>query len=167
MTSSIEITSSSDPALVPFDRLVEILLAAFAFQDDIVDPPSSAKSVNIAELQWRFARDKLFLAHDSAGRVIGQVWIEDVGKDAYLYKLSVDPSIQGGGIGKALVEAACAHAEKVGKANMRLHVRVELTGNIAFFKSRGFEIAGEGVHDGYDRTTFWKMARTLQMAKSA
>lgn len=132
MTSSIEITSPSDPALVPFDRLVEILLAAFAFQDDIVDPPSSAKSVNIAELQWRFARDTLFLAHDSAGRVIGQVWIEDVGKDAYLYKLSVEPSIQGGGIGKALVEAACAHAEKAGKANMRLHVRVELTGNIAF-----------------------------------
>ena len=127
----------------------------------------SAKSFNIAELQWRFARDTLFLAHDSAGRVIGQAWIEDVGKDAYLYKLSVDPSIQGGGIGKALVEAACAHAEKAGKANMRLHVRVELTGNIAFFKSRGFEIAGEGVHDGYDRTTFWKMARPLQMAKSA
>ncbi len=167
MTSSIEITSPSDPALVPFDRLVEILLAAFAFQDDIVDPPSSAKSVNIAELQWRFARDTLFLAHDSADRVIGQVWIEDVGKDAYLYKLSVEPSIQGGGIGKALVEAACAHAEKAGKANMRLHVRVELTGNIAFFKSRGFEIAGEGVHDGYDRTTFWKRARPLQMAKSA
>ena len=167
MTSSIEITSPSDPALVPFDRLVEILLAAFAFQDDIVDPPSSAKSVNIAELQWRFARDTLFLAHDSADRVIGQVWIEDVGKDAYLYKLSVGPSIQGGGIGKALVEAACAHAEKAGKANMRLHVRVELTGNIAFFESRGFEIAGEGVHDGYDRTTFWKMARPLQMAKSA
>ena len=163
MTSNIQIYQVENPDDVPFERLVEILLAAFAFQDDIVDPPSSAKSVSISELQWRFARDTLLLARDQNGLVVGQVWIEDVGVDAYLYKLSVDHAIKGAGIGKALVEAACAFAAKRGKAKMRLNVRVELKDNIAFFKSRGFEIAGEGVHDGYDRTTFWKMARDLSV----
>lgn len=161
MTSSIQISRAENPADVPFERLVEILLAAFAFQDGLVDPPSSAKSVSVSELQWRFARDALFLAHDRDGNVIGQIWIEDIGKDAYLYKLSVDPAIKGGGIGKALVEAACAFARSKDKEKMRLHVRVELEGNIAFFKAQGFEIAGAGVHDGYDRTIFWKMARDL------
>jgi len=161
MTSSIEITVPQVPENVPFERLVEILLAAFAFQDDIVDPPSSAKSVTVSELQWRFARDSLFLAIDPSGKVVGQIWVEDIGKDAYLYKLSVDPAIKGGGIGKALVETACDFAAKRGKEKMRLHVRVELEDNIAFFRSRGFEIAGEGIHGGYDRPTFWKMARDL------
>ena len=163
MTSSIQITVAQVPEKVPFDRLVEILLAAFAFQDGIVDPPSSAKSVNVSELQWRFARDTLILAHDQNGTVVGQVWIEDIGKDAYLYKLSVAPAIKGGGIGRALVEAACAFAAKNGKEMMRLHVRVELRDNIAFFRAHGFEIAGEGIHDGYDRPTFWKMARRLSV----
>lgn len=95
MTSSIEITHINDPDDVSFERLVEILLAAFAFQDDIVDPPSSAKSVSVSELQWRFARDTLFVARDGKGNIIGQIWIEDVGKDAYLYKLSVDPAVKG------------------------------------------------------------------------
>ncbi|MBO6579236.1 MAG: GNAT family N-acetyltransferase [Thalassospira sp.] len=162
MTSSIEITHINAPDDVPFERLVEILLAAFAFQDDIVDPPSSAKSVSVSELQWRFARDTLFVARDGNGNIIGQIWIEDVGKDAYLYKLSVDPAVKGAGIGKALVEAALAFARDRGKQHMRLSVRIELEDNIAFFKSRGFEIVGEGVHDGYDRTTFWKMACDLR-----
>ena len=161
MTSSFQISRVENPSDVPFERLVEILLAAFAFQDGIVDPPSSAKSVSVSELQWRFARDTLFLAYNRDGDGVGQIWIEDSGKDAYLYKLSVDPVIKGGGIGKALVEATCAFAKDRGKESMRLHVRVELTDNIAFFTSRGFEIAGEGIHDGYDRTTFWKMARDL------
>ncbi|AXO16019.1 GNAT family N-acetyltransferase [Thalassospira indica] len=162
MTSSIEITHINAPDEVSFERLVEILLAAFAFQDDIVDPPSSAKSVSVSELQWRFARDTLFVARDGNGNIIGQIWIEDVGKDAYLYKLSVDPEVKGSGIGKVLVEAACAFARDRGKQYMRLSVRIELEDNIGFFKSRGFAIAGEGVHDGYDRTTFWKMARDLR-----
>lgn len=136
-------------------------MAAFAFQDGMVDPPSSAKSVTVSELQWRFARDRLFLATDEAGAVVGQVWVEDTGKDAYLYKLSVDIDIKGRGIGKALVAAACDDAARRGMENMRLHVRVELTDNIAFFRSRGFEVVGEGRHEGYDRTTFLKMARDL------
>lgn len=164
MTSSIEITVPQVPENVRFERLVEILLAAFAFQDDIVDPPSSAKSVTVSELQWRFARDTLFLATDGQGTVVGQIWIEDVGKDAYLYKLSVDPAIKGAGIGKALVEVACDFARQRGKEKICLNVRIELVDNIAFFRSRGFEIVGEGVHDGYDRTTFWKMARDVNMS---
>ena len=68
MTSSIEITHINAPDDVSFERLVEILLAAFAFQDDIVDPPSSAKSVSVSELQWRFARDTLLVARDGSGR---------------------------------------------------------------------------------------------------
>ncbi|OSQ46849.1 GNAT family N-acetyltransferase [Thalassospira alkalitolerans] len=161
MATNIKITTPSDPTLVPFGRLVDILQAAFADQDDIVDPPSSAKLVDVVELKWRFSRDQLFLAQDAAARVVGQIWVEDVGKDAYLYKLAVDPALKGGGIGKLLVETACDYAKKAGKDNMRLHVRIELVGNVAFFESRGFEVAGEGIHDGFERTTFWKMARRL------
>lgn len=161
MATNIKITTPSDPTLVPFGRLVDILQAAFADQDDTVDPPSSAKLVDVVELKWRFSRDQLFLAQDAAARVVGQIWVEDVGKDAYLYKLAVDPALKGGGIGKLLVETACDYAKKAGKDNMRLHVRIELVGNVAFFESRGFEVAGEGIHDGFERTTFWKMARRL------
>ena len=98
MATNIKITTPSDPTLVPFGRLVDILQAAFADQDDTVDPPSSAKLVDVVELKWRFSRDQLFLAQDAAARVVGQIWVEDVGKDAYLYKLAVDPALKGGGL---------------------------------------------------------------------
>ncbi|MCC9624412.1 GNAT family N-acetyltransferase [Thalassospira sp. MA62] len=161
MASSTIITVVQNPQDVPFERLVDILIAAFAGQDGIVDPPSSANSVTVSELQWRFARDQLFVARDQDRQVIGQVWVEDVGRDAYLYKLSVDPAFRGRGIGKKLIETACEYARNQGKNDMRLHVRIELKANIALFRACGFDIIGEGRHDGYDRATFWKMARAL------
>ncbi|WP_417803895.1 hypothetical protein [Thalassospira lucentensis] len=84
------------PEEFSFDRLVQLPMTAFGYQDGMVDPPSSVKSVNISEQQWRFARDGLFLAQDKEGNTLGQVWIEDPGKDAYLYKLSFDPLVKGG-----------------------------------------------------------------------
>ncbi|PKR55716.1 GNAT family N-acetyltransferase [Thalassospira marina] len=164
MSTNLQITELLSPDISDFDRLVVILKEAFAFQDGIVNPPSSVSRVDSAELQWRFDRDTVLVARDVAnnGFIIGQVWIEQGVDDAYFYKMSVDPACHGRGIGQALINAALDHVAKTGRlTKARLHVRKELAGNIAFFTRCGFAITGEGNHPGFDAPTYVIMTRDI------
>ncbi len=164
MSENLRISELQSPDIADFECLVAILKDAFAFQDGIVNPPSSVTRVDVAELQWRFDRDIVLVARDmeNEGAIIGQVWIEQTADDAYLYKLSVDKNSHGRGIGRALVNAALEHVARhstISKA--RLNVRKELDGNIAFFTRCGFAITGNGTHDGFDQPTFYIMTRDI------
>ncbi|OKH88821.1 N-acetyltransferase [Thalassospira sp. TSL5-1] len=164
MSTNLHISELLSPDISDFDRLVAILKDAFAFQDGIVNPPSSVTRVDTAELQWRFDRDTVLVARDmnSGGSIIGQVWIEQTPEDAYLYKLSVDKAAHGQGIGRALVQAALDHVARHSTiAKARLNVRKELDGNIAFFQRCGFAITGNGTHEGFDQPTFFIMTRDI------
>lgn len=154
MKAAYQISRPDQKTDVPFDHLVLMLKGAFAGQTGIVTPPSSAEKVDVAELSWRFDRDAVFLARDPAGNVIGQVWFEDRGEEGYLYKLAVDPVAKGTGVGRALVAAVIDHARQIGKQSVRLHVRKELTGNIAFFEANGFAVTSDGFHEGFDTPTY-------------
>ncbi|RCK52265.1 hypothetical protein TH25_06995 [Thalassospira profundimaris] len=164
MSTNLHIAQLVSPDISDFDRLVVILKEAFAFQDGIVNPPSSVTRVDTAELQWRFERDTVLVARDMdrGGVIIGQVWIEQTPEDAYLYKLSVDKAAHGQGIGRALVQAALEYVARNSTiSRARLNVRKELDGNIAFFKRCGFAITDTGTHDGFDQPTFFIMTRDI------
>tara|TARA_R110002012_G_scaffold206588_1_gene376526 strand:+ start:405 stop:944 length:540 start_codon:yes stop_codon:yes gene_type:complete len=164
MSTNLRIEPLLNPDIAVFERLIVILKAAFAFQDGIVNPPSSVTRVDVAELQWRFQRDAVLVARDGQNEnaIIAQIWIETTPEDAYIYKMSVDPAYHGKGIGRALMDAACDYVVQKGAVSrLRLNVRRELTGNVAFFQHCGFVTTGEGVHSGFTEPTYWIMTRDI------
>ena len=59
-------------------------------------------------------------------------------------------------LARQLFDHAEKRARNLALPCIELGSRVELTENHAIFRSMGFEICGEGMHEGFDRpTTFW------------
>jgi len=85
----------------------------------------------------------LLVARDSAGRRIGHVRLDDEGDGGWhLSMLTVDPSLQDGGHGRALIDASEAWARTRGARRMHmsvLHLRDEL---IAWYGRRGYRPTG-------------------------
>lgn len=68
---------------------------------------------------------------------------------ARMYSLAVEPSLQGRGIGKALIEAAEKDALGKGVVSMRLEVRMDNAGAIALYRKLGYHDFGV-LPDYYD-----------------
>lgn len=66
--------------------------------------------------------------------------IEEVGTDAHLEQLSVDPRHAGRGVGRALVEAALAWAREQGYPGMTLCTFADVPFNAPFYRSCGFVV---------------------------
>lgn len=82
-----------------------------------------------------------YMAED--GRMLGCVNLQNNERGVYLGMFSVEPELQGGGIGKKLLQAADDHARKIGASHIYMYVislREEL---INWYKRYGFEETGE------------------------
>jgi ribosomal protein S18 acetylase RimI-like enzyme len=92
----------------------------------------------IAEL---LAKDAFLVAEDEGG-VAGAVYVKITGERGYFGMLSVDPSRQRGGLGRALVEAAERHCRDRGCTIMDLvvvNLRIELP---PIYRKLGYEETG-------------------------
>lgn len=80
---------------------------------------------------------------NAAGTIIGCVYLQQKGDALYLGMLTVDPGLQGSGIGKELLKAAEEYGREVGckKVTMTvISVRHEL---ISWYERHGYVITGE------------------------
>lgn len=138
---------SPDDDLVPVH---DLLTAAFAYMEGVVDPPSSLARMGPAGL--------------AAAAAQGELWVLGPGPDAcmlltpradtlYLGKLAVAGSRRGAGLARVMTGHALARARALGLPSVTLETRVELTANQAAFRRMGFEEAGRTAHSGYDRPT--------------
>lgn len=78
-----------------------------------------------------------------AGRILGCVNLQLHENRVYLGMFSVDPDLQGGGIGKRILQAAEEYARSVGAASIYMSVisvRAEL---IAWYQRHGYADTGE------------------------
>lgn len=88
-------------------------------------------------------RQALILAHDGAGVLVGCVLVHDKGANlAYLGMLTVHPDLQSNGLGRALLEAAEAHARGLGAAFMEMTVIKQRRELIAWYLRRGYADTG-------------------------
>jgi GNAT superfamily N-acetyltransferase len=81
--------------------------------------------ISVAEVRAMFAKGTFLVAPDYAGAI----YVELRGSRAYFGLLSVDPTRQGGGVGRALVAAAEDYARVAGCSHMDIRVvnlRLEL-----------------------------------------
>lgn len=142
--------------------LLELLRAAFAYQEHRVSPRSSAYSLSVESLAKKAADEHLFLA-SLGGELAGCVFATDRGHLLYVSKLAVWPHLQRLGIGRSLMSAAESFARESRHLILELESRIELTENHRTFESLGFSKISEHAHEGYDRPTFIRMQRRLSV----
>lgn len=80
--------------------------------------------------------------------MIGSLYAARKDDALYLTRLAVAPAWQRRGVGRALMQAAGAEARRAGATRLLLRVRVNLSGNLAYFQAMGFVRIGTGQDPG-------------------
>lgn len=78
------------------------------------------------------------VAEDGTGRLVGFVHVLEDGDGAHLEQVSVLPDHGRRGIGRVLVEAACAGARERGHRSITLRTFADVPWNAPFYRSAGF-----------------------------
>jgi GNAT superfamily N-acetyltransferase len=146
------IVRRAPPEFGDWERVRALILAAFAYMETRIDPPSSALRLTAQSMKADADKGALLLA-ERDGDLVGCVFAQTKGDALYIGKLAVRPGLQGEGIGRKLVDAARAEARRLGLGMLELQTRVELTENHATFARMGFVKTGESAHQGFDRPT--------------
>lgn len=87
---------------------------------------------------------RMVLAEDGAtGTLLGTMLVEDEGEHAYVGMLSVEPTLQAGGVGKALLREAERIAEReLGRARLRMTVIEQRPELLSYYARRGYAPTG-------------------------
>ena len=140
------------PDFGDWERIRALILAAFAYMDSRINPPSSALRLTAPSMKADADKGALLIA-ERADDLVGCVFAQVKGDALYIGKLAVRPGLQGAGIGRKLVDAAREEARRRGLVMLELQTRVELTENHATFARMGFVKTAETAHEGFDRPT--------------
>jgi GNAT superfamily N-acetyltransferase len=143
-------------------RVIPVVNAAFAIETFIQGPRTNENQM--AEMMQTGA---FLVLQDETGSVLASVFVELRGDRGYFGMLAVDPSRQGKGVGRAMVEAAESHCRRQGCVAMDISVlslRPEL---VPFYNKLGYvETAREPFHashlvkDGFECLSI-VMSKTL------
>ena len=129
-------------------RLIPMINAAFSIEEFLEGDRTD--EVRLAETM---AKGSILLAEDDSGNLLGCVYFELRGQRGYLGMLAVDPTQQGRGLARRLVEAAEDHLRAAGCSEVEiivLNMRPEL---LPIYRRFGFVDAG---------TTPFKTSRPLK-----
>lgn len=141
-------------------ELLALIMASFAYMDEVIDPPSSAHRLTPASLAQK-ARDEIGFVAVENGKLVGCVFCKLESASLYVGKLAIAPSHQRRGLGRRLLAAAEETARKNGLLTLRLETRIELAANHLAFSRWGFEKTAENSHPGYSRVTSIEMQKRL------
>jgi GNAT superfamily N-acetyltransferase len=141
-------------------KLLELLHAAFAYQNARIDPPSSLYKLDAQSLCQKAGEENLFLAFEGE-ELIGCAFARMKPASVYVGKVAVWPARQGQGIGRLLMHAVENFAQSTGKPILELDTRIELVENHKTFSALGFVKVAEYSHPGYTRTTSITMQKAL------
>ena len=85
----------------------------------------------------------LTMRENEAGEIVASVWLEPAAADVYyLGMLTVNPRLQAGGFGRALLERAESFAAAAGARRMQLTVIDQRDSLIAWYERRGYRRTG-------------------------
>jgi GNAT superfamily N-acetyltransferase len=145
------------------ERAEEIHLltqAAFAGYTAL-DPPSGAAREDLARVAADLRKGGGAVA-ELEGRPVGCLrWrIADDG-DLHVRRVAVRPDLQRHGVGRSLMLCSEDEARRRGCEGVFVGVRLALPGNLAFYRSLGYEVTGEHRHDGYAHTTWLGLRKRL------
>jgi GNAT superfamily N-acetyltransferase len=149
-----------DDSFGRWSELLELILAAFAYMDGRIDPPSSALGLTQEALK-RKAQDEIGYAALDGEVLKGCMFLRPEVNSLYLGKLAIAPEAQRKGTGRALLQIAEAVAGGLRLGTIRLDTRIELIDNHAVFGAWGFVKTAEKSHPGFDRVTYIEMRKMI------
>jgi len=144
-----------DPGLA---AALDLVRAAFAVMDGVVDPPSSIHRLDMAGMVRAATGGEVWVIGDPPAACVTLTPGEG---HLYLGKLAVAEAARGRGLARRLVELARTRARDLGLPEVRLQTRVELAGNQAAFRAMGVREVGRTAHPGYGRPTSITYARAV------
>ena len=143
--------------------IVALVNAAFALERAFVDRDRT----DATEIAAMMTRGSFFVVDDDAGRLLAAMYLERRAIDrVYLGMLSIQPSNQGRGLGRAMMAAAEAQAHAWGATALDiriLHLRTELP---PFYVALGFVETGrtDFVADPASREPYYFILMTKALA---
>jgi GNAT superfamily N-acetyltransferase len=88
-------------------------------------------------------RSHLLLATSSDDTLLGSAALTDEGDALYFGMFAVEPSLQGGGVGKAMLDRAEETARSLGRPRLRMTVIAQRAELIAWYARRGYAPTGK------------------------
>jgi len=110
----------------------------------------------------RLLERDVFLVAEEAGRLVGAVHTSIDGATGYFGMLSVDPALQRGGVGRALLAAAEDHCRKAGCTRMTMSTGEDRTELIPYYERVGYRVTS--IEPSTSRA-FKRPIRIVKMAK--
>jgi ribosomal protein S18 acetylase RimI-like enzyme len=105
----------------------------------------------------RSAEPDIFVAEDSAGAVCGLIVLEPAPDHVLIANVAVNPDLQRGGIGRALLAYAEEFAMGRGVDELRLYTNVTMTENQRLYRRLGYRETGREILLGrFERIHFSK-----------
>lgn len=135
-----------------------LMVAAFAFMDGVIDPPTSLHRLSVADLILEAARAELWVIGPGPAAC---VLLTPKSDTLYLGKLAVAAEHRGKGLARRLVLHAVQRATALGLPSVTLQTRIELTANQATFEHMGFQELERTAHEGYAQPTSITYCLTL------
>lgn len=162
----VEITRLTDD-FTQVTQLLSLIMSAFAYMDDRIDPPSSAHKLTLESLAQK-TRDEICYIAKEDGFLVGSIFCRPEPPHClYIGKLAISETMQGKGLGRKLLAHAEREAVIRGLPVLRLETRIELIENHKTFQHWGFTKSAEKSHPGYDRITFIEMVKPVAQPVTA
>lgn len=148
-------------ATEPFDwpAILSLIQRAFAYMEGVIDPPSSLHRLTPEAIAAQSREGEVWVI---GAPPVACVFLTPKADALYVGKLAVDPSQQGRGLGRALIDLAATRARARGLPALELQTRVELVTNHAVFARMGFTQTAATAHPGYDRPTSLTFRRPVR-----
>ena len=139
--------------------IVSITNAAFAVERSFKRGERTTPDM----IRSMMSKARFLLADDADGRLVGSVYVELRGTSVYIGMLSVDPSRQKSGLGRAMMDAAEAYGRghRCATADITIvNLRTELP---PFYRGRGYVDTGTALLERPE--DFTRDAHFIRMSK--
>ena len=115
-------------------RIVALLNAAFAMERDFIDKDRTSAP----EIERYMTTGTFFVVDGDANTLAACMYLEQRGDRLYLGMLAVNPSRQGGGVGRQMMAAAERRAESLGCHAIDIRIVNRRTELPPFYRALGF-----------------------------
>jgi predicted N-acetyltransferase YhbS len=140
--------------------IVAVTRAAFEEFTSWLNPPSGAQNETPEKVRAKLVSGHGVLAL-IGDRVVGSVYYSAEAEYVYLGRLAVLPEFRGRGIGTALVAEVERRARELGRARVRLGVRLALPHLRVRYERLGYKVYEERSHEGFAEPTYLMMEKLL------
>jgi predicted N-acetyltransferase YhbS len=143
-------------------EILHVMQAAFREYKQTLDPPSGVHHETIESIKQKFQTGN-FIVAEINHEIVGSVFYQNKGSYVDLGRLSVVPKYRRQGIGKMLINEVEEKATQNQIPNVRLGVRIVLTGLRQYYEGLGYKIISFETHQGYSEPTYILMQKAVGM----